>query len=232
MKDPSPSILLLPVRWPCVYTYFCNNASEAALLLCVYLSLLLYCEIFKSNICFMYFLILNTAKYLPKDIWKTSLWMNECNRITADLLTLLMSSALCTSQIFPHWWISKMITSIANSQMTRIKMGRSYPLGLHSTICKELSYMAFSFILIYHKSRFSLLFWNTLMNVKVLQMSVSSYYSLNFSVVWHVQRGRMINDFIKQNKLKQIAAILSPKFSADSHLASARGFLESEESHP
>ena len=42
----------------------------------------------------------------------------------------------------------------------------------------------------------------------------------------------MINDFIKQSKLKQIAAILSPKFFADSHLASARGFLESEESHP
>lgn len=88
--------------------------------------------------------------------------------------------------------------------------------------------MAFSFILIYHKSRFSLLFWNTLMNVKSLQMSVSSYYSLNFSVVWHVQRGRMINDFIKQNKLKQIAAITLTKFSADSHLASTRGFLESE----
>ena len=70
------------------------------------------------------------------------------------------------------------------------------------------------------------------MNANVLQMRVSSYYSLNFSVVWHVQRTRMINDFIKQNKLKQIAAILSPKFFADIHLTSARGFLESEESHP
>lgn len=70
------------------------------------------------------------------------------------------------------------------------------------------------------------------MNAKVLQMSASSYYSLNFSVVWHVQRTAMVSDFIKQNKLKQIAAILSPKLFADSHLTSARGFLESEESHP
>ena len=41
------------------------------------------------------------------------------------------------------------------------------------------------------------------MNAKVLQMSASSYYSLNFSVVWHVQRTAMVSDFIKQNKLKQ-----------------------------
>lgn len=171
------------------------------------------------------------AHYLPKDIWKMNSWMNECNRRTADLLTLV-GSALCTSQIFPHWLISKMLTSIANSQVTSFKMGLSSALGLHATIYKELSYMALYFTLIYHKSCFSLLFRNTLVNAKALQMSVSSYYSLNFSVVWHVQRTRMINDFIKQSKLKQIAAILSPKFFADSHLASARGFLESEESHP
>lgn len=44
-----------------VYTYFHNNASEAVWLLCACLSLVLYCEIFKSNICFMYFSILNTS---------------------------------------------------------------------------------------------------------------------------------------------------------------------------